>query len=189
MEGMTRHSALGMPRSSSCGSVGGKWVSSWPDMTMARALMAPRACPRSPLCSGLVLISPSSPAAQLTFLFVAHDLSVVWHVCHRGAVMCLGQLVELTATTDLFEHPLHPYTAALMRAVPVPDPRRRARDVTLRSEVPSPLSPPSGCCFDPRCVFAQPRCRQEAPALRDVAPGHLARCHFAGTMDLRVGGG
>lgn len=124
---------------------------------------------------------------QLTFLFVAHDLSVVRHVCHRVAVMYVGQLVELAATTELFERPLHPYTAALLRAGPVPDPRRPAADVTLRGEVPSPLSPPSGCYFHPRCAFAQPRCRQEAPPLREVAPGHLARCHFAGTMDVRAG--
>jgi peptide/nickel transport system ATP-binding protein len=125
---------------------------------------------------------------RLTFLFVAHDLSVVRHVCHRVAVMYVGQLVEIAATTELFERPLHPYTAALLRAVPVPDPRQQAGDVTLRGEVPSPLSPPSGCYFHPRCVFAQPRCRHEAPALREVAPGRLARCHFAGTIDLRVGG-
>jgi peptide/nickel transport system ATP-binding protein len=125
---------------------------------------------------------------QLTFLFVAHDLSVVRHICHRVAVMYVGQLVELAETTELFERPLHPYTAALLRAVPVPDPRRRAGDASLPGEVPSPLSPPSGCYFHPRCVYAQPRCRQEAPALREVAPGHLARCHFAGTLDLRIGG-
>jgi peptide/nickel transport system ATP-binding protein len=124
---------------------------------------------------------------QLTFLFVAHDLSVVRHVCHRVAVMYVGQLVELAPTTELFERPLHPYTAALLRAVPVPDPRQQAGDVTLPGEVPSPLSPPSGCYFHPRCAFAQSRCQQEAPALREVAPGRLARCHFAGTMDLRVG--
>ena len=123
---------------------------------------------------------------QLTFLFVAHDLSVVRHICHRVAVMYVGQLVELAATTELFARPLHPYTAALLRAVPVPDPRQRAGDVSLRGEVPSPLAPPSGCHFHPRCVFAQPRCEHEAPVLREVAPGHLARCHFAGTMDLRV---
>ena len=94
---------------------------------------------------------------QLTFLFVAHDLSVVRHVCHRVAVMYVRQLVELAATTELFERPLHPYMAALLRAVPVPDPRQRAGGVSLRGEVPRPLSPPSGCYFHPRCVFAQPR--------------------------------
>ena len=123
---------------------------------------------------------------RLTFLFVAHDLSVVRHICHRVAVMYVGQLVELAATTELFERPLHPYTAALLRAAPVPDPRQRAGDVVLRGEVPSPLSPPSGCYFHPRCVFAQPRCEHEAPPLREVAPEHFARCHFAGTMDVRA---
>jgi peptide/nickel transport system ATP-binding protein len=125
---------------------------------------------------------------RLTFLFVAHDLSVVRHICHRVAVMYVGQLVELAATTAIFERPLHPYTAALMRAVPAPDPRRQTGDVILRGEVPSPLSPPSGCYFHPRCAFSAPRCQHDAPVLREVAPGHFARCHFAETLDLRVRG-
>ncbi|MEJ0016974.1 MAG: ABC transporter ATP-binding protein [Acetobacteraceae bacterium] len=121
---------------------------------------------------------------RLTFLFVAHDLSVVRHICDRVAVMYVGQLVELAPTAAVFSRPLHPYTAALMRAVPVPDPRVSGADGILRGEVPSPASPPSGCYFHPRCVFAQDRCRQEAPALREAAPGHFARCHFAGELEL-----
>jgi peptide/nickel transport system ATP-binding protein len=121
---------------------------------------------------------------QLTFLFVAHDLSVVRHICHRVAVMYVGQLVELAPTDALFGRPRHPYTAALMRSVPVPDPRVPAGDAILRGEVPSPASPPSGCYFHPRCGFAQERCRRESPALREVAPGHLARCHFAAELEL-----
>jgi peptide/nickel transport system ATP-binding protein len=121
---------------------------------------------------------------HLTFLFVAHDLSVVRHICDRVAVMYVGQLVELAPTDTLFRRPLHPYTAALMRAVPVPDPRISSADGVLKGEVPSPLSPPSGCYFHPRCAFAQERCRREAPDLREVTPGRFSRCHFAEELDL-----
>jgi len=120
----------------------------------------------------------------LTFLFVAHDLSVVRHICDRVAVMYVGQLVELAPTDALFRRPRHPYTAALMRAIPVPDPRVSTSDSILRGEVPSPASPPPGCYFHPRCLFAQERCRREAPALREVAPGQFARCHFAAELQL-----
>ena len=121
---------------------------------------------------------------RLTFLFVAHDLSVVRHICDRVAVMYVGQLVELATTDAIFRRPRHPYTAALMRAVPVPDPRVAGDDGILPGEVPSPASPPSGCYFHPRCVFAEERCRREAPALREVTQGHFARCHFAAELDL-----
>jgi peptide/nickel transport system ATP-binding protein len=123
---------------------------------------------------------------DLTFLFVAHDLSVVRHICDRVAVMYVGQLVELAPTAKLFGRPRHPYTAALMRAAPVPDPRVPVGDVVLKGEVPSPASPPRGCYFHPRCAFAEPRCQQEAPPLKEIAPGHYARCHFAEVLDLRV---
>ena len=124
---------------------------------------------------------------RLTFLFVAHDLSVVRHICDRVAVMYVGQLVELAPTDAVFRRPRHPYTAALMRAVPVPDPRVSGADGILKGEVPSPASPPSGCYFHPRCEFAENRCRQEAPVLQEVTPGHFARCHFAADLDLSVG--
>jgi oligopeptide/dipeptide ABC transporter ATP-binding protein len=119
---------------------------------------------------------------KLTFLFVAHDLSVVRHISDRIAVMYVGQLVELAPTAEIFRKPLHPYTAALMRAVPVADPRVHATDSILGGEVPSPAAPPSGCYFHPRCRHAQARCKVEAPALREIAPGHVSRCHFAGEM-------
>jgi len=121
---------------------------------------------------------------RLTFLFVAHDLSVVRHICDRVAVMYVGQLVELAPTDAMFRRPRHPYTAALMRAVPVPDPRVAGSDGILRGEVPSPAAPPSGCYFHPRCVYAQERCRKEAPAIQEVVPGHFARCHFAAELEL-----
>jgi oligopeptide/dipeptide ABC transporter ATP-binding protein len=119
---------------------------------------------------------------KLTFLFVAHDLSVVRHISDRIAVMYVGQLVELAPTDALFGQPRHPYTAALMRSVPVADPRVRGQDTILGGEVPSPAAPPSGCYFHPRCRFAQERCRVEAPDLREIARGHYSRCHFAGEM-------
>ena len=121
---------------------------------------------------------------KLTFLFVAHDLSVVRHISDRVAVMYVGQLVELAPTEALFTRPRHPYTAALLRAVPVPDPRLAAEDGVLEGEVPSPAAPPSGCYFHPRCRYAQDRCRSEAPALVEVTPGHWARCHFAASLEL-----
>ena len=121
---------------------------------------------------------------KLTFLFVAHDLSVVRHISDRVAVMYVGQLVEVAPTAALFSRPRHPYTAALMRAVPVPDPRVPAGDAILKGDVPSPANPPSGCYFHPRCRFAETRCTTETPALREVAPGHFARCHFADQLTL-----
>jgi peptide/nickel transport system ATP-binding protein len=122
---------------------------------------------------------------RLTFILVAHDLSVVRHISDRVAVMYVGQLVELAPTEAVFARPRHPYTAALMRAVPAPDPRVASSDAILRGEVPSPAAPPSGCYFHPRCRFAEDRCRREAPLLREVGPDHFARCHFAEQLSLR----
>jgi len=124
---------------------------------------------------------------HLTFIFVAHDLSVVRHICDRVAVMYVGQLVELGTTEAVFQRPCHPYTAALMRAVPVPDPRVASSDAMLQGEVPNPAAPPSGCYFHPRCRFAEDRCRREAPLLREVRPDHFARCHFAEEVSLLQG--
>ena len=121
---------------------------------------------------------------HLTYLFVAHDLGVVRHICDRVAVMYVGQLVEMAPAASLFARPRHPYTAALMKAVPVPDPRVPSGDVALQGEVPNPASPPSGCYFHPRCPFAVEVCRTETPELRVVASGHLARCHRADELAL-----
>jgi peptide/nickel transport system ATP-binding protein len=126
---------------------------------------------------------------HLTYLFVAHDLSVVKHVCDQVAVMYVGQLVETAPTAAIFARPRHPYTAALMRAVPVADPRVPSGDLALAGEVASPANPPPGCYFHPRCVFAVERCRAEPPALREVAPGHFARCHLAEELTLAGVGG
>jgi peptide/nickel transport system ATP-binding protein/oligopeptide transport system ATP-binding protein len=114
----------------------------------------------------------------LSYLFIAHDLAVVRHISDRIAVMYLGRIVELTNAEELFAAPAHPYTRMLLDAVPVAGIRRRKS--TLRGEPPSPLSPPSGCHFHPRCPLAIPRCRTEQPALREIGNGHVAACHLAG---------
>ena len=116
---------------------------------------------------------------HLSYLFVAHDLAVVEHISHRVAVMYLGRIVELTDKTSLFEMPLHPYSEALLSAVPVPKARAKRRErVILSGDVPSPINPPAGCHFHTRCPYAMARCRHEAPALREVRAGHLAACHL-----------
>ena len=115
----------------------------------------------------------------LSYLFVAHDLAVVEHLSHRVAVMYLGRIVELTDKTSLFETPLHPYTEALLSAVPIPRAGARARKrVILKGDVPSPINPPAGCHFHTRCGYATARCGAEAPALREIVPGHWASCHL-----------
>jgi len=122
---------------------------------------------------------------NLTYIFVAHDLSVVEHISDRVAVMYVGRLVELAKTEDLYYTPKHPYSEALMAAVPKPDPRRRERPIKLPGEVASPINPPSGCYFHPRCRYVKDICKTEAPPLREVAPEHWAACHFAGELSLR----
>jgi peptide/nickel transport system ATP-binding protein len=121
----------------------------------------------------------------LTYLFVGHDLSVVKHVSDRVAVMYVGQIVEMTATTPLFTAPKHPYTEALLSAVPKPDPRERANRIILRGEVADPAHPPSGCYFHPRCAYAEEICKTTKPVLEEIAPGHLVRCHRAKELTLR----
>ncbi len=121
----------------------------------------------------------------LTYLFVAHDLSVVKHISDRVAVMYLGVIVELAPTEVLFTHPLHPYTEALLSAVPVPDPDYEADRILLQGDVPSPVNPPKGCRFHPRCSYAQEVCSREIPPLLDHGDAHFAACHFATSLSLR----
>jgi oligopeptide/dipeptide ABC transporter ATP-binding protein len=120
---------------------------------------------------------------DLTYMFISHNLSVVKHMSDRIAVMYLGKIVELTPY-DIFRKPLHPYSFALVSAVPIPDPQFAGRAMVLTGEVPSPINPPRGCRFHPRCIFAQELCKEEEPELKDMGDGHMVACHFAGTLDF-----
>jgi oligopeptide/dipeptide ABC transporter ATP-binding protein len=115
---------------------------------------------------------------QLSYLFVAHDLAVVEHISHRVAVMYLGKIVELTDKRSLFAHPQHPYTEALLSAVPAPDPRAQKKRIILAGDVPSPITPPPGCRFHTRCPYVMERCRVEEPVTKEVRPGHFVACHL-----------
>ncbi len=115
---------------------------------------------------------------RLSYLFISHDMSVIRHMSDRVAVMYLGALVELAEKADLFRAPQHPYTVALLSAIPRAHPNRRGQRIILSGDLPSPLHPPSGCRFHPRCFRAEPRCASEAPAWREVRPRHWAACHF-----------
>ncbi|WP_306822093.1 ABC transporter ATP-binding protein [Mesobacillus foraminis] len=115
---------------------------------------------------------------DLTFLFIAHDLSVVKHMSDRIGVMYLGSMAEIAYRNNLYSQPLHPYTKALISAIPIPDPRRKKERIILKGDVPSPFNPPAGCPFHPRCPEARPECSQLKPALKEVKPGHKVACHL-----------
>jgi peptide/nickel transport system ATP-binding protein len=120
----------------------------------------------------------------LTYLFVAHDLSVVAHISDRVAVMYVGKMVELAPTHELFANPLHPYTEALMSAIPRPDPRPREKRILLTGEVANPANPPSGCYFHPRCTYVKDICKTDEPPFEEITPGHYAKCHRARELSL-----
>jgi oligopeptide/dipeptide ABC transporter ATP-binding protein len=121
----------------------------------------------------------------LTLIFIAHDLSVVEHISDRIAVMYVGKIAEMADTSELLHHPLHPYTEALLSAIPPADPDIKSERIQLEGEVPSPANPPSGCVFHPRCRYAQAICSQEEPHLEELKPGHFVSCHFAKELALK----
>ena len=119
----------------------------------------------------------------LTYIFISHDLSVVQHISDQIAVMYLGSMVELASKEDLFASPMHPYTQALLSAIPVPDPDVKMNRIVLNGDLPSPANPPKGCKFHTRCSKCTERCKNEAPAFREYAPGHFVACHLYDTED------
>jgi peptide/nickel transport system ATP-binding protein len=122
---------------------------------------------------------------SLTYLFIAHDLGVVEHIADRVAVMYVGRLAEVAPTEELYANPQHPYTEALLSSVPKSAPDEVRDRIVLKGEIANPADPPSGCYFHPRCNYAQDRCREETPPLREISPGHFAACHFSEELDLR----
>ena len=114
----------------------------------------------------------------LTYIFISHNLSVVHHLCDRIAVMYLGHIVEIAPKDELFENPQHPYTKALLNAIPIPDPTLKTMNEEIQGDVPSPRNPPKGCCFHTRCPFAKPECSEVVPQTREVKPGHFVSCHL-----------
>jgi peptide/nickel transport system ATP-binding protein len=122
---------------------------------------------------------------RLTLLFIAHDLAVVKNVSDRVVVMYLGKICEVASSDDLFTSPVHPYTQALIKSIPEPDPDAPVQELALRGDLPSPLNPPSGCRFRTRCPSAQSRCAEEEPEIREIKPGHFAACHFPLEVPIR----
>lgn len=116
---------------------------------------------------------------NLTYLFISHDLRIIKHISNRVAVMYLGKIVELARSEELYKNPLHPYTKVILSSVPLPNPNKKRKRITLSGDVPNPMNPPSGCSFHPRCPIAVERCKHEEPVLRDAGGGHMVSCHMA----------
>ena len=121
---------------------------------------------------------------NLTYIFISHDLSVIKHITNRVAVMYVGKIIEISETASLFKKVKHPYTEALLSAVPIPNPSYKSKKIILSGEIPNPVNPPSGCFFHPRCRYARDKCKEELPTLKDCGNGHLSACHFANELDL-----
>ncbi|MCK5627900.1 ABC transporter ATP-binding protein, partial [Candidatus Bathyarchaeota archaeon] len=124
----------------------------------------------------LNLLDELQQTMGISYLYISHDLSSVRQISHRVAVMYLGEIVELAQTDELYDNPLHPYTTALMEAVPIPDPKTKTEKIFLRGEVPSAINPPPGCRFNPRCPKAMDACSQKKPELREIKKGHFVAC-------------
>ncbi len=133
----------------------------------------------------LNLLQELQQQLDLTLIFVAHDLSVVEHISDRVAVMYVGKIMEMAPTEELLRNPLHPYTEALLSAIPPADPDIKVERIRLSGEVPSPANPPKGCIFHTRCNYAKDVCKTSVPELREISPGHFAACHFAGELNLK----
>lgn len=135
----------------------------------------------------LNLIQDLQRELSLTCMIIAHDLNVIYHICDRVAVMYLGKIVELASVESIFESQLHPYTKALFSAIPVPDPRMKTQGIMLKGEVPSPLNPPHGCRFNPRCPFRQTLCIEKEPQFMEAEDNHFVACHFFGEIKEKGG--
>ncbi|TLZ56920.1 MAG: ABC transporter ATP-binding protein, partial [Methanobacteriota archaeon] len=122
---------------------------------------------------------------EIPFMFISHDVSVTRYMSHRIAVMYLGNIVELASAEEVIKNPMHPYTEALLSAVPVPDPKAKHGRVEIKGELPSPINVPSGCTFHPRCLYRRDICKEVKPVLREITPGHWVQCHFAGEIKTR----
>jgi len=133
----------------------------------------------------LNLLKDLQERLHLSYVFIAHDLAVVEYIAHRVAVMYVGKVVELSETREVFRRPLHPYTEALLSAMPAPEPNRQRARIVLKGEPANPADPPSGCYFHPRCSYATDHCVRETPPLREVTPGRYAACHYAETLELK----
>jgi oligopeptide/dipeptide ABC transporter ATP-binding protein len=133
----------------------------------------------------LALLEELQERFSLAYIFISHDLSVIKHLCHRVAVMYLGRIIEIADSQGIFLHPLHPYTEALISAIPVPEPDYHGAEIVLKGDVPSPANPPKGCSFHTRCMYARDDCREEPPSLREMHSGHFVSCHFAESLNLR----
>jgi len=134
--------------------------------------------------SVLNLLKDLQKEYNLTYLFITHNLAVIYHMCNRVAVMYLGKIVEIANKEELFRFPMHPYTFHLIEAIPIPNPEKYKEKILLKGDVPSPVNPPSGCRFHPRCPYAKEKCKTDTPEIKEVAKDHEVACHYAGEVSF-----